>query len=46
MQGAEQHFLPAEAIIGLNKDGKNRLKILQFPRETSAATRQRGNRMP
>ena len=30
----------------MNKDGKNRMKIFQLQRETSAATRQRGNIMP
>lgn len=46
MQRAIWQFLPAETIISLSKDGKNRLKILQFPRKTSAATRQRRNIMP
>ncbi len=39
--GTEAHFLDSEAIISLSEDIKDSLKILQFPREAPAATRQR-----
>lgn len=38
-------FLPAEAVIGLYKNSKDSLEILQFSRETPTAPRQRWNIM-